>query len=328
MSGQYYKGKTAVITGAARGIGRSFAMHLADLGTNLVISDINMERLTQVKEEIVKRGVKVLAVTCDVTDATQTSNLTKSVIGEFGDIHFLFSNAGTATGGFIPYISTEQWETIIKINLWGMINVVTAFIPKMIEQGFGHVIVTSSIAGAIGVGGLIPYSTTKFANAGFCEALDGEYRSKGINVSIICPFPLKTNLIENAGVGYPPELKEGYDRDIVEKAIATGKAHYWTEFTKRAFITSGFGGGIDVDLAVKKYLKAIQKKRLYIFENRLGRLFQFFRGASPYLYRKIIGILGKRHCRLISETYQIAVDETKASLAKDGVTSENDVQRI
>ncbi|HME53944.1 MAG TPA: SDR family oxidoreductase [Candidatus Lokiarchaeia archaeon] len=315
MSGKYFKGKNAVITGAASGIGRSFALQLADFGTNLVISDINMERLAKVKEEITQRGGTAIALMCDVTDATQTSNLAKNAIGECRDIHFLFSNAGIASGGLFPYITTSQWDNIIKINVWGMINTITAFIPKMLEQGFGHVIQTSSIAGSIGVGGLIPYSTTKFANAGFCEALYGECRDKGINVSIICPFPLKTNLIENAGVGYPPELENGYDQDVVAKAFAAGKAHYWNEFTKRAFITSGFGGGMDVDFSVKKYLKAIQKKRLYIFENRLGRLFQCFRGLSPLLYTKIIRILGKRHCRLISDTYKLAVDEAKLSVA-------------
>ena len=298
MSGKYFRGKTAVITGAASGIGRSFALQLTDFGTNLVISDINMERLSMVKEEVDKRGGKALVVACDVTDAAQTSNLAKRAIEEYGDIHFLFSNAGIATGGFLPFITTAQWEHIIKINVWGMINTITAFLPRMLEQGYGHVIQTSSIAGSIGVGGLIPYSTTKFANAGFCEALYGEYRDQGINVSIICPFPLKTNLIENAGVGYPPELENGYDQDAVAKAVAAGKAHYWTEFTKKQFISKGFGGGMDVDLSVTKYLKAIPKKKLYIFENRLGRLFQFTRGFSTYLYTKILQTLGKRHCEL------------------------------
>jgi len=317
MLEKYYKGKNAVVTGAASGIGRCFSLQLADLGTNLVISDINKDGLARVQEEIAARGGKVIPVVCDVTDAAQTRNLAKIAIAEYTDIHFLFSNVGTATGGFLPYISVAAWTKIINVNLWGMINTVTAFLGRMLDQGFGHIIQTSSIAGAIGVGGLIPYSTTKFSNAGFCEALYGEYRKKGINVSILCPFPIKTNLIENAGIGIPPELLSDYGPEVVQQAIVAGKAHYWEEFTKKSFITKGFAGGMDVELAVKKYLKAIQKKRLYIFENRLGRLFQFFRGCSPWIYQKILGMLGGRHCQLVSNTYQFATEKAKTAQMDD-----------
>ncbi|HMF31975.1 MAG TPA: SDR family oxidoreductase [Candidatus Lokiarchaeia archaeon] len=320
MNVKYYRGKNAVITGAASGIGRSFALQLASLGANLVISDINSERLTQVEQEIVERGGKVVSVVCDVTDTSQLANLAKISIEAYNDIHFLFSNVGMATGGFLPLLTPKLWDNIIRLNIWGMIYTINAFLPKMVEQGFGHIIQTSSIAGSLGVGGLSPYTTTKFAEAGFCEALYGEYFSKGIDVSIVCPFPLKTNLIENVGIGFPPGFLEDFSPEVTQEAITAGKSLYWEEFTKKSgVLLNGFGGGWDVDCAVKKYLEKIQKKDLYIFENRLGRLFQFLRGFSPSLYKKILRILGQRHTRLLAKTYQLATDKAKNLQIQQGI---------
>ncbi|MFX0139214.1 MAG: SDR family NAD(P)-dependent oxidoreductase, partial [Candidatus Hodarchaeota archaeon] len=211
---KYFYGKSAVITGAASGIGREFALTLAKYGCNLVISDINLERLELLRKELEQFSIKVITVNCDVTKNSKVRNLAKISIKELGDIYFLFSNAGTATGGPFEYINQAQWERTININLFGMYYVVKAFISKFLEQKFGHIIVTASIAGTLGVGGLNPYNTSKFANAGFCESLYSEYKHKGIDVSIICPFPIKTNLMDSVGIGISPENLEGIDADI------------------------------------------------------------------------------------------------------------------
>ena len=307
MKKKYYKGKNAVITGAASGIGREFAIKLAQMGTNLVLSDINMERLEEVKKETEALGVKTIIMKTDVTKNAEVKDMAKTAIEEMEDIHFVFSNAGIAMGGPFETLNMIQWQRIININLYGMIHVVSAFMPKLVQQGFGHVIVTSSVAGTLGIGGLSPYNTTKFANSGFCESLYGEFAPQGIYVSIICPFPLKTNLIETVGIGIPNDLLEGLDAACFDEGIKAGKVHYWTEFTKKQSILKGFAGGFTVERSVERYLKKIRKKKLYIFERRYGRALQFVQGFWPGLYRWFLKSFGKRHINCIQETYDLAL---------------------
>lgn len=303
MRKKYFQGKNAVITGAASGIGRTFAIKLAKMGTNLAISDINMERLEEVRIMTEACGVKVIAIDCNVTKRSQVEDLASRAINAFKNIHFVFSNAGIAIGGPFEDIDFSQWKRIINTNLWGMIYTVKAFINKLKEQEFGHVVVVSSIAGSIGIGGLVPYSTTKFANVGFCEALYGEYHKLGINVSVVCPFPLETNLIETAGVGFPPDIVKGMDADTGLKAIKRGKEIYWEKFTKKKIMFEGFGGGIPVEKAVIRYLKKIRKKKFFIFERKYGRLTQFAKGSSTRLYKKLLNIFGNRHVELLNDVY-------------------------
>ncbi len=299
MNEKYFKYKNAVITGAASGIGRTLALELAKMGTNLVISDINLERLEKVKKEAETYKVKVTSQKCDVTKKADIKSLRDTTLSNMQDVHFLFSNAGIAVGGHFENFSKEIWRNIFNVNIWGLINLVDAFIPKMLEQGFGHVIVTSSIAGIIGAGGLIPYSTSKFANFGFCEALHGEFKDEGIDVSIICPFPIKTNLIETAKISYSPDLLNKYSQEQLAKGIEIGKEHYWNEFTK---------GGYELETAIRIYLKKIAKKKLYISERKKARFLFFIKGLWPNFYKKIVRKVGTEHLRIVDESTQKAID--------------------
>ncbi|MBY9004010.1 MAG: SDR family oxidoreductase [Candidatus Lokiarchaeota archaeon] len=299
MKENYYKNKNVVITGAASGIGRTFALELAKMGANLVISDINMERLEDVKKELEIYDIKVVSKKCDVTKKSHIKNLRDAALLSMQDIHFLFSNAGIVAGGHFENFSDGSWRNIFNTNIWGMINLVDAFIPKMLEQGFGHIIVVSSVAGVFGVGGLVPYCTSKFANFGFCEALYGEFNDKGIDVSIICPFPIKTNLIETANISYSQDLIKNYDPEQLLKAIDIGKKHYWNKFTE---------GGYELEPAIRIYLKRIAKKKLYISERKLTRFLIFIKGFWPNLYKKFIRYKSYEHCNLIDESTQKAID--------------------
>ncbi|MHA1491664.1 MAG: SDR family NAD(P)-dependent oxidoreductase [Promethearchaeota archaeon] len=308
---KYFNGKNAVITGAASGIGKSIAINLARLGSNLVLSDINVKGLEQVKKEIESFGVKVIAVNCDVTKQTDVKDLAETSISEMADIHFLFSNAGIFMGGPFEFFSINQWKKIINVNILGMIHAVQAFIPKMIEQEFGHVIVTSSIAGSMGSGAVLAYSTTKFANSGFCEALYGEFKGRGIDVSIICPFPIKTNLIENYEFAFPPNLFEKLDADSVEIGKKAAKRFYWNEFTKKSGPFMGFCGGFEIERAINRILKKISKKKLYVFDRRYGRFFVFWKGFWPGIYKFFLKLSGKRHVELIDQTFKEAIKTAK-----------------
>jgi len=299
MDNKYFYEKNAVITGAASGIGKELAMQLGQLGTNLVISDINMDRLEQLEEELVKMGVEVHAYHCNVVKRSEVNSLFEHVKSDFGNLNFLFSNAGLAVGGQFELFSRDQWKSIIDVNISGCINMVSTFLPKMLEQGFGHVIVTSSIAGIIGVGGLIPYSTTKFANYGFCEALYGEFHSRGIDVSVICPFPLKTNLIENAQFSLDPDTMKGVPQEKLQDIVNMGKEHFWEEFTKDS---------LDISEAVEIYLKKIAKKKFYVCERRIPRLIYLIKGLWPNLAKKMVQNFGTENCELLNDSYQICYD--------------------
>jgi short-subunit dehydrogenase len=296
MDNKYFNNKSAVITGAASGIGKELAMQLGQLGTNLVISDINMDRLGQVKEELEKMGVEIYGYHCNVTKRNEVNSLFEHVKTDFDDLHFLFSNAGLAVGGQFELFSRDQWKSIINVNISGCINIVGTFLPKMLEQGFGHVIVTSSIAGIIGVGGLIPYSTTKFANYGFCEALYGEFHSRGIDVSVICPFPLKTNLIENAQFSLDSGLMKDLPQEQLQDIINMGKQHFWDEFTKDS---------LNISEAVEIYLRKVAKKKFYICERRLPRLIYLIKGLWPNLAKRMVQKIGIENCELVNDSYQI-----------------------
>ena len=299
MNEKYFKNKNAVITGAASGIGQTFALELAKMGTNLVISDINLDRLEDVKKEVEFYKVKVVSKKCNVTKKSDIISLRDTALSKMQDIHFLFSNAGIAAGGHFETFSNETWRNVFNVNVWGMINLVDVFIPKMLEQGFGHVIVTSSIAGIIGVGGLMPYSTSKFANFGFCEALYGEVKDRGIDVSIICPFPIKTNLMKTAKMSFSPDLFNKYSQEQLAKGIEIGKEHYWNEFTK---------GGYELESAIRIYLKKIAKKKLYISERKITRFLFFIKGLWPNLYKKFVRKKGSEHCDLLDDSTQKAID--------------------
>jgi short-subunit dehydrogenase len=311
MREKYFRGKNAVITGAASGIGRVFAIELAKMGANLAISDINMERLEQVRNEIESIGVKVISRKCDVSKQEDVKIMSEEALSEFKEIHFLFNNVGIAMGGPFEYFSLDHWKKIIDINIWGMIYCVRAFMPRMLEQGFGHVIVTSSMAGSMGTGGMIPYCTTKFANSGFCEALYGEYKRKGINVSIICPFPLKTNLIETVGMSIPPELFGDLSPEAIEEGIKQGKKYYWDKYNEDTGPLTGFIGGFTIERSVNRFIKKISRKKLYIYDRRYGRFLQWLRGQWPGLYKIILNDVGKHHFKLIDDTYEIAVEAAK-----------------
>ena len=299
MDNKYFHEKNAVITGAASGIGKELAMQLGQLGTNLVISDINMERLEQVKEKLEDMEVEVHAYHCNVTKRNEVNSLLEHVKMDFTDLHFLFSNAGIAVGGQFELFSRDQWKSIIDINILGCINMVSSFLPKMLEQGFGHVVVTSSIAGVIGVGGLIPYSTTKFANYGFCEALYGEFHSRGIDVSVICPSPLKTNLIEKAQFSLDPDIMKDLSQEQLQDVVNMGKEHFWEEFTKNS---------VDLSEAVGIYLKKIAKKKFYIAERRTPRMIYLIKGLWPNLGKKMVQKIGDANCELVNDSYQICYD--------------------
>jgi NAD(P)-dependent dehydrogenase (short-subunit alcohol dehydrogenase family) len=204
------RGKVAVITGGASGIGRGTALAMAREGMDVVIADVNDPRLDSTCAEIAVHGGRVLPVYCDVSKEADCQRLAQVALLEMGRVDLLMNNAGVVLRGALEHISMPDWEWSFGINVLGVIHGIRAFLPHMIERGNGHIINTASIAGLVALTGEgAPYIASKFAVVGLSEALALYARPKGIGVSVLCPGGVETNLQETERViGMTPESME------------------------------------------------------------------------------------------------------------------------
>ncbi|WP_175817247.1 SDR family NAD(P)-dependent oxidoreductase [Burkholderia diffusa] len=194
------KDKTAVITGAGSGIGRAIALALADAGTHIVVADIHADTAQAVADEVRSRGVRSLAVTCDVSDHASVVNLAEQAYAEFGTVDILCNNAGISWRPYRSIVDAtlDDWRFILGINLWGVLNGLDAFLPRMRQQaGEKHIVNTASLASLFPHEGHAPYSASKAAVASLSEVIARELKPYGFGVTIVCPGAVTTNLGEN-----------------------------------------------------------------------------------------------------------------------------------
>jgi NAD(P)-dependent dehydrogenase (short-subunit alcohol dehydrogenase family) len=188
-------GKVAVVTGGASGIGFATAKALAAKGAKLVIADIEASALNNAVAELSSSGAKAEGVVCDVADLASVQNLARQAFSKMGAVHILFNNAGVALNGNLVNMKHPDWEWILKVDLWGPIHGVEAFLPRMIEQKQGgQILFTSSIAGLVPTEGLGVYSVAKYGVVALAETLRREVRQHNIGVSVLCPLRVDTNI--------------------------------------------------------------------------------------------------------------------------------------
>jgi NAD(P)-dependent dehydrogenase (short-subunit alcohol dehydrogenase family) len=194
------QGQIAVVTGAASGIGRATAIALAREGADLVLADVNDDRLEEVRREIAALGHRGIAVHTDVSKLQDVRNLFDRSISEMGRVDILMNNAGVHLLGAAEKIPIADWEWMVGINLWGVVYGINVFLPHMLERGSGHIVNTGSITGLIGSESSMPYVATKFAVVGMSECLVAYLRPKGIGVTVLCPGSVATNIFERERV--------------------------------------------------------------------------------------------------------------------------------
>jgi NAD(P)-dependent dehydrogenase (short-subunit alcohol dehydrogenase family) len=188
-------GKVAVITGGASGIGFATAKALADKGAKIVLADIETAALDKAVAALSSSGAKVEGVVCDVANLASVQHLADSAFSKMGGAHIVFNNAGVAINGHIAQMKHSDWEWIIKVDLWGPIHGVEAFLPRMIEQKQGgQIVFTSSIAGLVSTEGLGPYAVAKYGVVALAETLRREIRQHNIGVSVLCPLRVETKI--------------------------------------------------------------------------------------------------------------------------------------
>ena len=192
------KGKTAVITGGASGIGLATAIQFSKAGANIVLGDIEDGPLAHQVEEMRSHGATVIGVHCDVAKESDVETLRDAALKEFGAVHVIFNNAGVAGGSTIG-TPKKIWDWVMSVNFEGVVNGMNAFIPLFLEQNEGHVVNTASEAGLVGVAGMGPYNASKFAVVGISESLFHELANTGknVHVSVLCPNFVRTRIFES-----------------------------------------------------------------------------------------------------------------------------------
>ena len=191
---QNLKGKTALVTGGGRGLGKAVALALAAEGVNVAITGRNENNLKSVVAEIESKGVKSSYSVFDVTDKKQVFASLEKLQNDFGKLDILINNAGIAAFGGILEMDDEQWEDIVKTNLFGPYYVVKAVVPGMVEKKSGDVVNISSTAGLKGNALTSAYSASKFGLIGMSESMMFELRKQNIRVTTLTPSTISTDM--------------------------------------------------------------------------------------------------------------------------------------
>ena len=227
---QTLKGKTALVTGAGKGIGKAVALALAQEGTNVILLARTTSDLEKIAAEVETLGVKALVVTADISNIESVNKAVEVALATFGTIDILVNNAGVGKFGKFLELSPEDFENIIKINLFGTYYATRAVLPGMIEQQSGDIINISSTAGLRGAAATSAYSASKFAVMGLTESLMQEVRKHNIRVTALTPSTVATDMAKDLNLtdGNPDRVMQ--PEDVAELIIAQLKLN------KRVFI--------------------------------------------------------------------------------------------
>ncbi|WP_280408817.1 SDR family NAD(P)-dependent oxidoreductase [Nocardia brasiliensis] len=200
-NGAYFNGKVCVITGAGSGIGRALAENLAKRGAKLALSDIDTDGLTETVARCEKLGAEVKSDRINVAEREAVLLYADAVKAHFGVVHQVYNNAGIAYHGDVVKTEFKDFDRVMDVDFWGVVNGTKAFLPFLIESGDGHVVNVSSLFGLIAVPGQSAYNSAKFAVRGFTEALRQEMLVGRQPVKVTCVHPggIKTAVARNAG---------------------------------------------------------------------------------------------------------------------------------
>jgi 3-oxoacyl-[acyl-carrier protein] reductase len=210
--------KNAVVTGAARGIGKTIAQKLAKQGLNVVVSDILFDDVKKVADELKKTfGVKSLAVKTDISCAEDARKLIKTTVDELGSVDFLINNAGVTRDNLAVRMSEQDWDMVLNINLKGTFLCSQAASREMMKQRFGRIINLASVSGILGTPGQANYAASKAGVIALTKSLARELGKRNICVNAIAPGFILTEMTEKL----PDKVKEDYISNIPLKRAGT-----------------------------------------------------------------------------------------------------------
>lgn len=229
---------TCVITGAASGIGAGLARHAASLGMKLVLADWNEGALNRLAQDL---PTEVLAVPTDVRDEAAVESLARAAFERFGQVDLVFNNAGVLSSGLTWEIDAATWQRSLAVNIGGVVNVIRAFVPRLVAADRpARIVNTSSLGGFLTSPFMAPYSATKFAIVAITEALAAELAATGskVQVSLLAPGPVKSAIMDEPApaqtAGFMAMLRGMSDENGMspdELAVlvfeAIGRGEYW-----------------------------------------------------------------------------------------------------
>ncbi|MEK4566878.1 3-ketoacyl-ACP reductase [Alkalihalobacillus sp. NPDC078783] len=222
---QTIKGKTALITGAGKGIGKATAIALANEGVNVGLVARTEADLTGLAEQLKETGVKVAIATADISSLEQVNKAVDSLTSELGTFDILINNAGIGKFGGFMDLDPEEWKNIVDVNLTGTYYVTRAVLPQLIEKQGGDIINISSTAGQKGAPATSAYSASKFGLLGLTESLALEVRKHNVRVTALTPSTVATDLAvrENLTDGNPEKVMQ--PEDLAEIIVSQLKLH-------------------------------------------------------------------------------------------------------
>jgi len=216
------KGKNAIVTGGAQGIGRAIALRLAKDGANIALLDLSQEAGLATAAEIERIGVKALAFTCDATDYNQVKSAVEQTHQEWGSIDILINNAGIARSKNFAETDPETWDLMINVNYRSFLIASHICIPYMIQQKQGNIVSMGSDAGRVGKSGEALYCGTKAAIMASSKALAQELARYNIRVNAVSPGPVKTDLWDSMHSGEKGrKFTEAVERVIPLRRLGT-----------------------------------------------------------------------------------------------------------
>lgn len=263
--------KVAAITGAGSGIGRGLALELGRRKCHLALSDVNEGGLEETAAQARELGVRVTSHNVDVADRDAVYVWADQVVKDHGKVNFIFNNAGVALGSTVEKMTYEDFEWLMNINFWGVVNGTKAFLPHLKATGDGHIINISSVFGLAGIPSQSAYNSAKFAVRGFTESLRQELDMLGYGVSASCVHPggIKTSIarssrmddsLQDLGLGSPGEDTRG-------------------KFEK-SFITSA-------DKAAKEIIQGVERNQRRILVGPDARVYDWMVRLLPTAYQRL-----------------------------------------
>jgi NAD(P)-dependent dehydrogenase (short-subunit alcohol dehydrogenase family) len=264
-------GQVAFVTGGASGIGKALCGVLVKRGATVVVADINGSAAAAVARQLSELGPgSAFPVTLDVSDALGFEQAVRGVRADNGRLDLLFNNAGIGVGGPVEELTLAHWERAIDVNLRGVIHGVRAAYPLMLEQGFGHIVNTASLAGLLPFPLGAPYAMTKHAVIGLTVSLRIEAAPRGVRVSAVCPGVIDTPILDSEGPpDLPPTSFRGHGREML--------------------LHSNRGPAYPAERLAEDVLRGVERNRAIIVAPARARLAWLVNRLAPWMIERSSG---------------------------------------
>jgi NAD(P)-dependent dehydrogenase (short-subunit alcohol dehydrogenase family) len=267
-----FKGKVAVVTGAGSGMGRDLALQLAAKGALVAISDVNPAGLDETARLLKAQGAQVHSQLLNVAEREAVLEYADAVAAHFGKVNVVINNAGIAHHGEVEITEFKQYERVMDVDFWGVVNGTKAFLPHLIASGDGHIVNTSSLFGILAMPGQSAYNAAKFAVRGFTESLYQEMKLAGHPVEVTCVHPggIKTAIARNSTVS------DGHNQQST------------AEFFDRKLARTTSPRAAEI------IIEAMEKNRPRVLVGADAKLLDVLVRAGGSLYEVVIGKFGRR----------------------------------